>query len=64
MKFRFELLIIETGEIKQFGTMKQIGEYLNIPAHQVKTILISDEKIFLHPHIKELCNKYKITRLT
>ena len=62
MKFRFNLEIIETGEIKQFKTLKDLAEFLNIPYHQAKSIKISDDKLFLHPHIKTLCSQYKITK--
>ena len=64
MKFRFALEILETGEIKQFKTLKDMSEYLDIPYHQTKSIMISEDKIFLHPHIKILANKYKITKNT
>ena len=62
MKFRITLENLETGELTNFKTLKDLSEHLKIPYHQVKSILISEDKLFLHPHIKELCSKYKITK--
>lgn len=61
MNFRLTLENLETGEITYHKTRKELGEYLKIPYHQVRSIFLSDDKLYLHPHIKELRQKYKIT---
>ncbi len=63
MKFRFELENILTGEKKNCKTLSEISKTLNIPYHQVRSILLSEDKLFLHNHITEYCSKYKIRKL-
>lgn len=63
MKYKFELLDIETGIITNHKTLQEIREIINIPYHQARSLLLSNDKQFLHPQIKELTKKYKITKL-
>lgn len=62
MKFRFTLKLLETGEEIQYKTLKELATKHNIEYHQARSILLSDEKLFIHPNIKLLCDKYKIIK--
>jgi len=63
MKFRFELENLETGEKKNYKTLRDVSKTLNLPYHQTRSILLSDDKLYLHKHIVDYCNKYKIKKL-
>jgi hypothetical protein len=63
MKHRYTLLDTETNEIFYYGTLKEMEEKLKIPYHQIRSVLHSDKKVFLHPNIKNLATRYKITNL-
>ena len=62
MKFRFTLQNLETGENIQYRTLKELATKNNIEYHQARSILLSEEKLFIHPNIKLLCDKYKIIK--
>lgn len=64
MKYRFILENIETGEKEKYKTLKDIAEKLNIDYHQARSVLLSEQKQFNHPIIKNICNKYKIYKNT
>jgi hypothetical protein len=64
MKFRFILENLETQELTNCKTLKDVAEILKIDYHQARSILLSDDKLFLHPNIKALCLKYKIHKNT
>jgi len=61
MKYKFILENLETGEKQKQKTLAEIAEKLNINYHQVRSVLKSDEKQFLHPVIKNICKKYKVS---
>jgi ribosomal protein S25 len=61
MKYKFILENLETGEINKHRTITEIAEKLNINYHQARSVLKSDEKQFLHPIIKNICKKYKVS---
>lgn len=61
MKYKFILENLETGEKQKQKTLTEIAEKLNIKYHQVRSVLKSNEKQFLHPLIKNICKKYKVS---
>ena len=64
MKDKFELTYLKSGEVKCFKSLKEISKELNIEYHQVRSILNSSNKKFLHPLIKNYTDNYKITYCT
>lgn len=64
MKFRFLLKNLNDENEKQYKTLKDIADFLKIPYHQARSLLLADEKQFIHTNIKELTKQYKITQLT
>ena len=60
--FRFTLHTLCNDTSIQFRTLKDISEFLNLPYHKVRSLSLSDEKIFLHKEIKELSKQYKIVK--
>lgn len=63
MKYRYSLLDTETNETFYYGTMKEMEEKLKIPYHQIRSVFHSEKKAFLHPNIKNLATRYKITQI-
>lgn len=61
-KFRFTLTYLETGHTKNFRTLMEISEELKVPYHQIRGLCIIDDKLYLHPTMKELSKIYKITK--
>jgi len=64
LKFRFTLETIETGIKTNFKTLKELASFLKLPYHQARSILLSEDKIFLHDNISALTKQYKITKHT
>jgi hypothetical protein len=64
MKFRFVLENLETGEKTNCKTLKDVASILQVDYHQARSVLLSDDKLFLHPNIKALCQKYKVYKNT
>ncbi len=64
MKFRFFVENLENGDFIQFKTLKEVSEFMNVPYHQARSVLLADDKLFIHDNIKDLRKKYKITKLT
>jgi len=64
LKFRFVLEDKENGFKQNFKTLRDISKTLNIPYHQCRSILLSDDKIYIHKNIEELTKKYKISKNT
>jgi hypothetical protein len=62
LKFRFTLIFLETGEKTNFKTLKEIAKKIDIPYHQARSILLSEDKLYLHPKIEELTKQYKIEK--
>lgn len=60
MKFKYILENLENNVTKKYKTLQSIAEDLQIKYHTARSILLCDEKQFLHPGIKDLCSKYKI----
>lgn len=60
--FRYTLIIKDSGEEKDFKTLKDLAEYLKIPYHTCRGLLLSDEKLFVHTTIKNLREKYLIIK--
>ncbi len=63
MKFRFTLINLETGDVRHFGTLREISKLLNIEYHKIRSLYVCEEKIYLHPYLKELSKKYKIKKI-
>lgn len=63
MKYKFEITNLETGIITQSKTLQEVSILLNIPYHQARSLLLSEEKQFLHPVIKDLKLKWNIIKL-
>ena len=61
-KFRYTLIIKESGTEIPFKTLKELSDHLNIPYHTCRGLLLSDDKLFLHNTIKELKEKYLIIK--
>jgi len=64
LRFRFTLETIENGEKTNFRTLKELSTTLNIPYHQARSVLLSDDKLYLHNNIASLAKQYKITKYT
>lgn len=62
LKFRFTLTYVETGEKTNFKTLKDIAKKIDIPYHQARSILLCDDKLYLHPKIEQLTKTYKIEK--
>ncbi len=62
MIFRLTLINLQTSQEKQYRTMKELSNDINLPYHQCLSILKADDKIFLHPKIKELRKIYFIKK--
>lgn len=62
MNFRFTLIILETGEEIKYRTLKELAIKNNIEYHQARSVHLSDDKLYIHPNIKILCDKYKIIK--
>jgi hypothetical protein len=60
MKFRFILINIESGSRDNHRTLKEIVDKLEVPYHQARSLYLADKKLYLHPKIKDLHNKYRI----
>lgn len=63
MKFRFTLINLETEDVQHFGTLREISKALNIEYHKIRSLYVSEDKIYLHPFLKELSKKYKIIKI-
>jgi hypothetical protein len=60
---RIQLINLETGDIAQYKTLKDLSENINIPYHLCRSLLLSDDKLYLHPKTKELAKKYKVIKI-
>lgn len=60
---RIQLLNIETGDITKFKTLKELSDTIQIPYHICRSLLLSDDKLYLHPKTKELLKKYKVSKI-
>lgn len=60
MKFRYILENLETGEKTPYKTLRDIATFIKIDYHQARSVLLSEEKLYIHPVIKMICSKYKI----
>ena len=58
--FRFNLENLETGEIRPCKTLKDVSVILGIPSHQARSVLLSNDKLYLHPKIKAITDRYII----
>ena len=61
MKYKFVLKNLETGSTVQYRTLKEIVDFLEVPYHQARSLYLADQKQYLHPKIKELYTKYRIS---
>jgi hypothetical protein len=62
MKYKFILENVETGIKQKHRTLQEIAEVLKVDYHQARSVLLSEDKQFLHPKIKDLCKQYKICK--
>jgi hypothetical protein len=63
VKPRIQLLNKETGDITQFKTLKELSDNLQIPYHICRSLLLSDDKLYLHSRTIELLKKYKVSKI-
>lgn len=59
---RFILTDLVSNEEIKFRTLKEVAVQLDIPYHQARTILLADDKIYIHPKTDEMLKKYKIVK--
>ena len=62
MHYRFDVENLETGIITQLKTLKDVAKFIDVPYHQARSLLLSDEKLYLHPNMIQLKTHYKITK--
>ena len=62
MHYRFDVENLETCEITQFRTLKEVAIFMHVPYHQARSLLLSDEKLYLHHNMIQLKTHYKITK--
>jgi hypothetical protein len=62
MKYKFILENLETGNTQKHRTLQEIAEVLKVDYHQARSVLLSGDKQFLHPKIKDLCKQYRISK--
>jgi len=60
--FRFTLKDLTNETTINFKTLKEISEFLDLPYHKVRSLSLSDDKIFLHKEIKDLRKQYQIIK--
>ena len=60
--FRFTLKDLTNETTINFKTLKEISEFLDLPYHKVRSLSLSDNKIFLHKEIKDLRKQYEIIK--
>ena len=62
MLLKFVFINKETGENKEYTTLREIAKDLNIDYYQVRSIYLESRKPkkFLHPITKMLIDKYSI----
>lgn len=60
--FRFILKDLTNETTINFKTLKEISEFLDLPYHKVRSLSLSDDKIFLHKEIKDLRKQYQIIK--
>lgn len=62
MLLKFVFINKETGENKEYSTLREIAKDLNIDYYQVRSIYLESRKPkkFLHPITKMLIDKYSI----
>jgi hypothetical protein len=60
---RIQLLNLETGDITKYKTLKELSDKINLPYHLCRSLLLSDDKLYLHPKTKELTKKYKVSKI-
>lgn len=60
---RIQLLNLETGDITKYKTLKDLSEDIKLPYHLCRTLLLSDDKLYLHPKTKEFTKKYKVSKI-
>lgn len=62
MKFRFYLENLENGDFIPCKTLKDVAHIMDVPYHQARSVLLSDDKLFLNKNIMELRKKYKVLK--
>jgi len=63
MHYKFKLENLKTGDVGYFRTLKELSIFIDVPYHQTRSVLLSNDKQYLHPKIKELSDHFIITKL-
>ena len=64
MKYRFFVENLENGDFIPCKTLKDVAFYMDVPYHQARSVLLSDDKLFLHENITALKKRFKISKTT
>jgi len=57
---KFILVKKSTDEKNEFKTLQGVSDFLNVKYHQVRALLLLDDKVFLHKKLKDLSSLYKL----